>query len=465
MAAAIALTAAFASRAAVPTLAEAKQMYLDGDYASALPAFEKALAAKPRDGSLNHWVGVCLMYTGDADRAVAYLKKAQARKVTESPRYLAEIAFRKYDFDAAEEYLDEYEAALRKAKRSMPAEVAELQRQISLAKPMFDGVEKIQIIDSVAVARDDFFRIYRLSPESGTLAGEEELPEGVEAADPAVVYMPQSRQLMIWAAPDSAENYVLMQSAQMIGGKWERPHRLAESLENGGDSNYPFLMSDGVTLYFANNGEGSIGGYDIFLTRRDDENGFLQPQNIGMPYNSPYDDYMLAIDEINGVGWWATDRNQLGDSITVYKFIPSELRVNYSTDESRLASLAKVERIRDTWPTPDADYSEVLSRIANIQTEKSVAKPDFQFAMPGGRIYRYWDDFDSPRARDMMEQYLDAKDAMEVDQIRLAALRKRYHDGDTRVTDDILALERQMETHRAGLRKLRNDVVRAEQQR
>ncbi len=59
----------------------------------------------------------------------------------------------------------------------------------------------------------------------------------------------------------------------------------------------PFFMSDGVTLYYANDGDESIGGYDIFISRKG-EDGFLQPQNIGMPYNSPYDDYMLAIDEV-----------------------------------------------------------------------------------------------------------------------------------------------------------------------
>lgn len=36
------------------TLDEAKEMYLQGDFAGALPVFQEALASKPKDASLNH---------------------------------------------------------------------------------------------------------------------------------------------------------------------------------------------------------------------------------------------------------------------------------------------------------------------------------------------------------------------------------------------------------------------------
>ncbi|MCM1021136.1 MAG: CDC27 family protein [Muribaculum sp.] len=444
------------------TLNEAKQLYLDGDFESALPVFEKALAAKPRDGSLNQWVGVCLLRTGRPDEAVKYLTKAESRGVTEAPRYLAEIAFDKYQFEEAADYMESYEKALVKAKSKMTNDAAELQRKIAIAKPMFDGVEKIVIIDSVTVARDDFFKAYKLSPESGSLNATSILPSTFEAADETVVYMPESKELMIWAVTDTANNYELVQSAKMIGGKWETPHSMGQALSfGGGDSNFPFLMTDGVTLYFANNGDSSIGGYDIYMTRRDDDQGFLKPQNIGMPFNSPYDDYMFAIDEINNVGWWATDRNCIEDSITIYKFIPSELRVNYPSDDPELASKARIDNFRDTWE-PGADYSSLLSRIEEAGGESTIKANDFYFAMPGGKIYRYWDDFNSAKARNLMENYLDAVGKLKIDKRRLATLRKKYASGDTRVTSDILELEKDIEKDRSEIKRLSNEVILAE---
>ncbi|MCM1504553.1 MAG: tetratricopeptide repeat protein [Muribaculum sp.] len=443
------------------TLEEAKKLYRNGDYETPLPEFQAALKKRPKDASLNQWVGVCLYHQGRPEEATKYLKLADSKNVIEAPRYLALMAFDNYEFANAENYLDRYRAALTKAKREMPVEMEEFADKVSRAKAMFDRVENIVIIDSIAVDREEFLSAYRLSPESGSINNADFLPDDAEIADPAVVYMPESRQTMIWAAPDDEENYVLMTAAQLYDGTWEKPHILSKSLNSvGGDSNYPFLMQDGITLYYANDGEESIGGYDIFISRKGDD-GFLQPQNLGMPYNSPFDDYMLAIDETTGVGWWATDRNQLGDSITIYVFIPSELRKNYPVDSPGLAAKAKVSDYRSTWEE-GKDYSDKLEAIEAIKSDNSSKGNDFYFAMPGGEIYTSWSDFKSSAARNAMDNYLDAKEEIKATEEELSFLRMQYRDGDTSAKSDILSLEHRLEEMRRNLRKLSNAVVLAE---
>ncbi len=458
---AITLTVLFCIPSGAITLEEAKKLYRDGDYVTPLPEFQAALKKRPKDASLNQWVGVCLYQQGRPEEAVKYLKLADSKNVIEAPRYLALMAFDNYEFAEAETYLDRYREGLTKAKREMPVEIEEFASKVSKAKAMFDRVEEIVIIDSIAVDREEFLSAYRLSPESGSIDNADVLPEDAEVADPAVVYMPESRQRMIWAAPDDDENYVLMTAAQLYDGSWEKPHILSKSLNSGGgDSNYPFLMQDGITLYYANDGEESIGGYDIFISRKGDD-GFLQPQNIGMPYNSPYDDYMLAIDETTGVGWWATDRNQLGDSITIYVFIPSELRKNYPIDSPGLASKAKISDYRSTWEA-GKDYSAKLEAIKAIDSDNSSKGNDFYFAMPGNVIYTSWSDFKSVAARNAMDSYLDAKEEIKATEEELAFLRMQYREGDLSVKSEILSIERQLDKMRLNLKKLSNAVVLAE---
>ena len=455
------LLLSFSISAGAITLEEAKKLYRDGDFETPLPAFQAALAKKPRDGSLNQWVGVCLYRQGKPEEAMKYLKTADSRNVAEAPRYLAMIAFDNYQFADAEEYLDKYRAALTKAKRQMPEEMEAFSDKVSRAKAMFDRVEEIVIIDSIAVDREQFLSAYRLSPESGSIDNADMLPEDAEAASPTVVYMPESRQTMVWAAPDEEENYVLMTSAQLYDGTWEKPHQLSEALNaEGADCNFPFLMQDGITLYYANDGEESIGGYDIFISRKSDD-GFLQPQNLGMPYNSPYDDYMLAIDETTGAGWWATDRNQLGDSITIYVFIPSELRKNYPVDTPDLADKARITDYRSTWQ-PGEDYAELLNEISKAGTAKSGESQDFYFAMPGNKIYTSWNDFKSARARNAMDAYLNAREDIKAVEEELSFLRMQYRDGDTSTRSDILSIERRLDDMRRNLKKLANEVVLAE---
>lgn len=442
------------------TLNEAKEMYLNGQYEEALPVFEEALASKPKDASLNHWVGVCLYQVGRPKEAIPYLEFAESKKVIESPRYLAEIAFYDYRFADASECMKRYEEALEKAKRSIGEEAKSLENRIEKAQAMLDRVEKIVIIDSVAVDKNDFFKAYKLSVESGSLNSVDVLPKGVSAADPTVVYMPETRSSMVWASVDSLENFVLVEAGKLLDDSWERPRQLGDNLGEGGDSNFPFMMSDGVTLYFANTGENSIGGYDIFISRRD-ENGFLQPQNIGMPYNSPYDDYMMAIDEFTGVGWWATDRNHLDDMVTIYKFIPSDMRNNYSVDEPNLVEYAKITNYKSTWEEGD-DYAWLLDDIDNLAIAKEESKDDFRIAMPGGRIYTNWDDFSSDDARELMRKYIESVVTFNEKLDALGKLRNAYRESNPHAAELILKLEKQIEEDRVILSRLKNQVIRLE---
>ena len=100
-------------------------------------------------------------------------------------------------------------------------------------------------------------------------------------------------------SPECVHHIASGEAGILDDGSLDHPMPMDSTLAEGADSAFPFLMPDGVTLYFANNGGNSLGGYDIFMTRRSDDadgRSYMQPQNIGMPYNSPYDDYMLAID-------------------------------------------------------------------------------------------------------------------------------------------------------------------------
>lgn len=442
------------------SLDEAKEMYLAGDYASALPVFEKHLKKEPKNASLNHWMGVCLLQAGRAGEAVPLLEYADKKGIVESPRYLAEIAYMDYRLDDADAWIERYRKALEKAKKDMPEDAQYMVGCINRMHTMFDRVEKIVIIDSLSVDKDSFFSHYRLAQESGSINSGEVLPEGFETAIPAVVYMPEDKSSMIWAAPDSLENYLLVTSSLLADGSWEAPHNLGEVLNEGGDANFPYMMSDGVTLYYANDGENSIGGYDIFISRRGDD-GFMQPQNIGLPYNSPYNDYMLAIDEVTGVGWWATDRNSHEGKVTIYKFIPEEMRLNHPVDEPCLVDYARITSYRDTWEE-GADYSGLLELIDNIGTARNKQRDDFRLALPGGRVYTSWNDFRSAQARLAMEKYESAKNEFDSDSNALAVLRKRYAGGDRSIAGEILSLERKVNEARTRLAHLKNEVIQLE---
>ena len=226
-------------------------------------------------------------------------------------------------------------------------------------------------------------------------------------------------------------------------------------------------MPDGVTLYFAADGDESLGGLDIFISRRDGAGDFLQPSNIGMPYNSPANDYMYAVDETTGAGWWASDRSGLRDSVTIYTFVPQELRINYDVDTPGLADYAAVTSIALTQPS-GADYSALRRRLQSLERNgaglgESGSVNDFDFALPDGRVLHRLSDFRSSMARASMGRLLKARKEYEREVAELQSLRERYGRGDRSVASEILRRENRLEQSRADLLELSNEVSANEQ--
>ena len=56
-------------------------------------------------------------------------------------------------------------------------------------------------------------------------------------------------------------------------------------------------------------------------------NDYSEPINIGMPFNSPANDYLYVFDEMTHIGWFATDRFQHQDTVVVYEFVPNKEKI------------------------------------------------------------------------------------------------------------------------------------------
>lgn len=396
----------------------------------------------------------------------------------------AEEAFLNYRFSEAKKLQKQYI----KASKTEENSAFDFLTSCDIGQNMLSRVENIAIIDSITVDSAAVIGAFRLSPSSGRFERSDALPaelrqiafpsfgdaycNGVidtippQYYDPAI-FVSESGDMYIW--PASGGEYggqTLVCSHLLADGTWEKPTPLGKAINDmvGADWNsvgYPFLMADGTTLYFAaENEDACLGGWDIFVTR-DNGNGFLEPQNIGMPFNSPYNDFMMAIDEVTGAGWWVTDRNHIPGKLTVYVFVPQDLRINYPADTPDLIDRAKITRIAGTGASQDKN-EQVLAAIRNL----SNAEPDepsieFQFALPGGRIVSRMADFSNRATESVMRRYLDARDNLLSKEDHLASLRSSA-DANTTHRNEILQLEKSIPLLRKEVQKLANEVVRSE---
>ena len=89
---------------------------------------------------------------------------------------------------------------------------------------------------------------------------------------------------------------------KLPNGEWSEPMNLGPEINGPWDEDSPFIAVDNKTLYFASNGEKSMGGFDIFISVRDENNNWSNPINLGTPLNSTGDDlyYTTTMDGLTG---------------------------------------------------------------------------------------------------------------------------------------------------------------------
>lgn len=385
------------------SLDQAKKLCNEGEYEQAKPVFEKLIKQAPNNTSYNYWYGVCSYETGDLTMAEKHLSFAVKRKMQDAYPYLAEVYYKTYRFDKATDMFEDYIALL--AKKKQPAEAYEIKLDLAQkAQRMMEKAEDVQIIDSLVVDKNDFLSAYILSEESGSLTPYQDFFQ--TSTDVAsTVYMNQKGDMIYYAHPSGEDRYCLFSQSKLID-QWGDEKQLPMNINSNEDDNYPFVLPDGVTIYYASKGNGSLGGYDLFVTRYNlNSDSYLTPEQLGMPYNSPFNDYMMVIDEVKGLGWFVSDRFQPEGKVAVYLFIPNDDRRRIEGDDLEWKrTRASVASIRDSWKE-GSDYSELI-RLAHTEIPYGLdeIQKDFDFVINNTLVYYTLDEIKSPEARNYYEK-------------------------------------------------------------
>ena len=450
------------------TLEEAKTMFNDGDYEGAKPVFERLAKATPNNGQYNLWYGVCCLRTGSPQTGLKYLQTAVKRRTPSGQFYLAEAYDALYQFDEAIKNYEAYIADLTKRKR--PTEEAE--KAMEKAKTglrMLKNVEEICVIDSFVVDKVDFLNTYKLSEEAGNLYSYNEYFD-TEGDNPGTVFETELRNHLYYGSMNEVGEVKIF-ARHKYGDEWSSSSELPERINGIGNNNYPYVMTDGITIFFASTGEHSIGGYDIFATRyNSDNNTYLIPQNIGMPFNSPFNDYMFVIDEYSNLGWFASDRYQPEDKVCVYVFVPnnSSKTYNFETiDKDELIALAQLSSIETTWKD-SIEVEEGLQRLEEvinyIPTPQSNA--EFIFILDDNNTYYHYTDFRSAQAKELFKQYQQKNADLKKQIQKLESLREEYIAGNssdkTKLTPPILDLEKRVNQMELELTALETQIRNVE---
>ncbi|MBO4592749.1 MAG: hypothetical protein J5678_00950 [Bacteroidaceae bacterium] len=355
-------------------------------------------------------------------------------------------------------------AAILKARR----------HQAELGSTMLEATQRVVIIDSVVVGRDALLQTLNLDENCGKLLTAQQLREttGLSEQTTGTAFINNFGDHLLFSCsrPDSTAQ---LMERNRFGDKWSAPTPLRGLNDSLATQAFPFLLADGTTLYFAAKDQGSLGGYDIYVTRYNStDNGYLKPENLGMPFNSPANDYLMAYDELHNLGWFVSDRRQSADKVCIYTFIPAETRETYDDlDEDKLRRIAALHSIKDTQTGQQQAVSEAVARLKEARTarkDNSTKGNELDFDLAYGKHYSSLDDFRNPKAKEQAAEWARQK----YRRAQLAELlrenRNKYAEARTdterkALAPAILRQEQELETQDAALAELANKVRELEQ--
>ena len=447
----------------------ARKLFLAGEYAEAKPMFEKLLQRNPRNGELNYWYAVCCYETKDTVDVKPMLEFAASRKISNAYRYLGDLCADSARYAAAAEHYEDFLAVCK--DDSLLSLVKTKLSNVNRLDRMVNTTERVCVIDSFVVDKERFLSVYKMGRDVGLLTT---VAQFFDEDDEDGGYLAETERGtdIYYAMKNEGDSLLKLYHSNKVDGEWGRPARLA-GLDTQGNDNYPFMLADGLTLYFASDGEGSIGGYDIFITRYDSEDSrFLRPDNIGMPFNSLANDYMLAINEVANLGWFASDRYQPDGKVCVYVFVPNATASKYDAENMPYEQLIARAHLRGIAATQVDD--DIVREARRQQTILFYEQPDersngdFLFVIDNATDYTSLADFKSAKAREMFVKWQKDCDRHRKNEAALKQRRDEYATATTaarnRMAGEILRLERQVEQDAQLLESAEYEIRRMELQ-
>lgn len=169
-------------------------------------------------------------------------------------------------------------------------------------------------------------------------------------------------------------------------GTYGEPKNLGDKINTEGREMFPFVSKDS-TFYFSSDGHLNLGLLDIFksnLLKEDDSN----PENIGAPFNSGYDDFAFYIDSETEEGYFSSNRpdGKGGDDIYSFNMRLCNQQITGTVREHRTDIILRdvtVKLIDDTGKIID----EVITKedgayVFNVECDKTYTiigtKPDYK---------------------------------------------------------------------------------------
>ena len=358
--------------------------------------------------------------------AVAWLCAGTALQAGVPP--LSDSLRRAYDFQGAVSWCE------RMMKIVDSTRLEALEQELILSQnglSMTRYCSRPEVVARYRFSLDEFFLFYPLENRAWR-AVPNQLDSLAGEGPVRAMYVPQDATDIYYSARD-ADGIRNLYHTALRDSVWSVPRLINEDLTSSSDEIYPYVTPDGKTLYFASKGLYGMGGYDLYVSQwNENARDWDAPVNLGFPYSSPYDDFLLAPSEDGQYTVFASNRGCPADSVWVYVLAFDSMPVR-----TEVGTVDALKTLCDLTPQDDRQES-ASSSIQGIQEDENIRR--YAAAMDRVRLVRdsiarfnagldrlreqMKEEADAARIADLKEEILAREIALPAHQKQLSAALK-----------------------------------------
>lgn len=228
----------------------------------------------------------------------------------------------------------------------------------------------------------------RLMSSSRNPDGSWNTPEPLAFTKPNINYLHPTLSAdgrMLYFSSDDPEGwggFDIYVSERQEDGSWSTPELLPRAVNSEKDEQFPYLDAD--TLYFASSGHISMGGLDVFKSHRNAQNRWSPAYNLKPPINSGADDFGFVVDrsvapddETLAVGYFTSQRSGGSGRDDIYRYrkaVPPPAPP--VVEEIEYRDLLDVYVLEKIYADPTDPNSRVLGRRPLVGAELRVSAGD-----------------------------------------------------------------------------------------
>ena len=179
--------------------------------------------------------------------------------------------------------------------------------------------------------------------------------------------------------------------SENVNGQWQKPENLGQAINTEGREMFPYVHEDG-TLFFSTDGRAGLGGLDLYFTVPAMD-AYFEPQSLGYPINSNYDDFGFALNDDLKTGYFSSNRSGGKGKDDIYFFRAKEPLMGV-TLSGIVFDESNKEKVNNAWVyLLDNNKLVIDSTKVNDQAEYSfvINDPSKEYFVGAKERVKYYD--------------------------------------------------------------------------